>query len=391
MLQASLEAKTEDEVAAGLRAQGCVVLSIDQRQEGNVQLADLLAQFQTISDMEMVFFSRQLASLLRSGIPLTSALTSIADQTRNKLFRRTIETVLKDVGGGDAFSQALAKHPRFFAEIYVSMVRVGEVTGKMADVLERLTVLLEQSMDIKARVQSALTYPAILASVTVLIVCFLMINILPKFVVIFDSYGAQLPLSTRVLMGLSFFMQKCWMYVFAAGVAGGWIFGRYMRTYDGKRRVHGFLLRAPVFGALYMKVIVAQFTRSLSAMMKSGVPLLEALNVTQKTVPNVVVSRVISDAVAAIQQGNTLTAPFQASGVFPATLIQMMALGEKSGQLENMLEEVAIFYDKEVQYAVRAMNTVLEPLLLLGMGLMVAFIALSVLLPIFNLIKVFRH
>jgi len=391
LLTATREAEDELSLASSLRSLGYSVISIQKETQLETNLTDFWQKLRKTHQYELIFFSRQLSSLLKSGIPIIVALSSIAEQTKNKLLKETINAVLKDIQAGVSFSEALAKHPDIFSDLFVSMIKVGETTGILDEVLERLTQLNMQELEVKTRIKSAMTYPLILVTVAIIIVSFLLINIIPKFVVVFETYEAKLPLATQILLGISFLLRRLWLLVIAAvGIFIFW-FRRYIKTEKGRYKFDFYLLRLPLFGQLYLKLIVARFSRTLGALVKSGVSILEALSVTEKTVGNSVISRVIDNIRSAITEGQSLTEPFKASGVFPATVIQMVSLGEKSGKLDQMLTEVANFYDREVDYTVRNITTALEPLLLLAMGAMVAFIALSVLLPIFNLIKVFRR
>jgi len=390
-LTAKIEAENELSLASSLRSIGYSVISIEEETPLKANLAQAWQKLKKTHKSELIFFSRQLSSLLRSGIAITTALSSIAEQTKNKLLKDAINAVLKDIQAGISFSEALAKHPDIFSDLFVSMIKVGEAAGILDEVLDRLAQLGAQELEVKTRIKSAMTYPVILVTVAVIIVSFLLINIIPKFVVVFESYEARLPLATQILLGVSFVARRLWFLVIAA--AGIFIFWlrRYIKTENGRYKFDFYLLRLPLFGQLYLKLIVARFSRTLGALVKSGVSILEALSVTEKTVGNAVISRVIDNIRSAITEGQSLAEPFKASGVFPPTVIQMVSLGEKSGKLDQMLIEVADFYDEEVDYTIKNITTALEPLLLLGMGLMVAFIALSVLLPIFNLIKVFRR
>jgi len=391
LLTATTEAEDELSAAMSLRSLGYSVISIQKETQLEANLTDFWQKIRKTHQYELIFFSRQLSSLLKSGIAITVALSSIAEQTKNKLLKETINAVLKDIQAGISFSEALAKHPDIFSDLFVSMIKVGETTGILEEVLERLTQLNMQELEVKARIKSAMTYPLILVTVAIIIVSFLLINIIPKFVVVFETYEAKLPLATQILLGISFLLRRLWLLVIAAVAIFIFWFRRYIKTEKGRYKFDFYLLRLPFFGQLYLKLIVARFSRTLGALVKSGVSILEALSVTEKTVGNSVISRVIDNIRSAITEGQSLTEPFKASGVFPATVIQMVSLGEKSGKLDQMLIEVANFYDREVDYTVRNITTALEPLLLLAMGAMVAFIALSVLLPIFNLVKVFRR
>lgn len=391
LLAATTEAQSEIALANDLRSLGYVVIAIDKESKLKQYLVDLRQRLKRSHQHELVFFSRQLASLLRSGISITVAISSISEQTQDRFLKEALSAVLKDIQAGVLLSEALAKRPRVFSDLFVSMIKVGEAGGMLDGVLERLAQLGAQELEINTRIKSAMVYPAILVSAAVIIVSYLLINIIPKFVVVFETYGAALPFATRVLLGVSFLFRKLWLVVFAA-IAGFilWL-KNYLKTEKGRYNFDFYLLRLPLFGQLYLKVAVARFCRGLGELIKSGVPILEALYVTEKVIRNSVIAHVIDNIRSAITEGQSLTAPFKASGVFPPTVVQMVSLGEKSGKLDAMLLEVSAFYDQEVDYTIKNLTSVLEPALLLVMGGMVAFIALSVLLPIFNLIKVFRQ
>lgn len=390
-LTATIEAENELSAAMSLRSIGYSVISIEREAQLKANLADFWQKIRKTYQYELVLFSRQLASLLKAGITITQALSSIAEQTKNKILKETINTVLKDILAGISFSEALTRHPGIFSDLFVSMIKVGETAGILDEVLDRLAQLAAQELEVKTRIKSAMTYPLILVTVAIIIVSFLLVNIIPKFVVVFEAYEAKLPLATQILLGISFLTRRLYVLFIAVFAIFIFLFRRYLKTKKGRYKFDFYLLRLPLFGQLYLKLIVARFSRTLGALVKSGVSILEALSVTEKTVGNSVISRVIDNIRSAITEGQSLAEPFKASGVFPATVIQMVSLGEKSGKLDQMLIEVADFYDREVDYTIRNITTALEPLLLLTMGAMVAFIALSVLLPIFNLIKVFRH
>ncbi|HNX91157.1 MAG TPA: type II secretion system F family protein [Candidatus Omnitrophota bacterium] len=391
LLVSRVEAGTQLELASRLRSLGYSIISIEEERAKGDSVADLMDKLMKRYKNELVFFCRQLASLLKAGISLTESLSSIIEQTKSGVLKKAEKEVLRDIENGLTFSQALAKHPDIFSDLFISMVKVGESSGALDEVLFKLSEIYMQDMEVRARIQSAVTYPVILVFVAVVIVTFLLINIVPKFVVVFETYDAALPIATRILLGASFVVRKLWMILLLGAAVAGWWFRGYVRTSKGLYVFHSFLLKLPLFGELYLKVIVSRFARSLGALLKAGVPVLEALSVTEKVIGNSVIVRVVENVRTAVIAGKPLSEPFRASGVFPPTIVQMMTVGEQSGKLDDMLVEVADFYDREVDYSIKNVTTALEPLLLLAMGGMVAFIALSVLMPIFNLIKVFRH
>lgn len=392
LLSAAIDVENEMQAASSLRAMGYSVISIEEKKRFMPQgLADFWQKFRKAHLHELVFFSRQLSALLKSGIPITAAISSINEQVRSKVLKQALSAVLKDIEAGASFSVALAKYPAIFSEVFVSMVGAGEAGGNTAEVLDRLARLSSREFEIKLRVKSAMTYPVILVVVALVIVNFLLVSIVPKFIVIFRSYEVSLPLPTQILLAVSFIVSRLWFLALAA-VITVIIAGRaYLKTEKGRYRADNFLLHMPLFSGLYSNIIVSRMCRTLGEMVKSGVPILEALYVTSKTISNTVIRRVVENVRLAISEGKPLGESFKASGVFPQTVIQMVAMGEKSGRLDQMLIDVASFYDEEVDYAIKNITTALEPLLLLGMGSMVAFIALSVLLPIFNLVKIFKR
>jgi type IV pilus assembly protein PilC len=391
LLTGTVEAEDESAVLNNLKQAGNAVVSIEKETQAKMQMEGLLNFIQKVRPQDILLFTRQLATLLKSGISLTTAVMSIREQTKNKIMQDVLEQINKDIQGGVSLSDSLAKHPGVFSEFFVSMIRVGETGGILEEVLDRLVQLGTQDLEISSRIKSAMSYPIILVVVAIAVVSFILISIIPKFVTIFDTYEARLPLTTRILLAVSLIFRKTW-YLFLAGIAGFIFWLRnFMRKPEGKYKIDSMVMKLPLFGQLYLKVVIAQFARTLGGLVRSGVAMVEALNVTEKTVANLVVKNVIRNVRDSIVKGESLSGPFKASGIFPVMVIQMISIGEKTGKLEQMLFDVAEFYDREIEYAIRNMTAVLEPVLLLIMGSMVAFIALSVLLPIFNLIKVFRH
>lgn len=386
----TLEMESETGVASNLDKLGYTILEIQRPSAVVPSFARLADRFQGLNKQEVTLFSRQLSTLIRSGMPLLPALSTICEQTVNKKFKLILEDIRNSVQAGSSLSEALAKYPAVFSELFVSMVRVGETGGIMDQVLERLAVLGTQEMEIQSRVTSAMTYPVVLVIISFLIVNFILVGVLPKFVMVFKASESALPLPTLIVLGTSYVLRKFWFLIVALLAAAFFFFRRYTSRPEGKLRFHRALLKVPVFGELYAKIQVSRFTRTLSTLTASGVPILQALSVVEKTITNVVIQKAVSDIRVAIASGSTLVEPFRASGLFSPMVVQMVAIGEKSGTIDRMLEEVSKFYDPEIEYTIKNLTSLLEPFMLLAMGLMVAFIALSVLLPIFNLMKVFK-
>lgn len=351
----------------------------------------LTGGFKKVSHQELLVFTRQLSTLIATGAPLIPSLHSVVSQTNNIPFKQIIQDVLNSLESGLSFSESLAKHPNIFPSLYVSLVRVGETAGLLDKVLLRLAQLSTQEIDLRSRLRSALVYPSVLALVAFVIVNFILLGVLPQFVKIFEASQAKLPLPTRILLASSSFLKNFWWLLLLGIMLGLWWFRRYYRSTPGRYFVDSKLLRLPLFGSLTLKIIVTRFARSVAALIKSGVPVLEALTVVESTIPNVVLQGIIKDVRLAISQGQSLTEPFKASGLFPPMVIQLIDTGEHTGRLGEMFDQISDFYDPEIESTVRNLTSLLEPAMLLVMGSVVTFIALSVLLPIFNLISVIRR
>lgn len=394
LITGSMEMEDEKNLAAKLDSMGYSIIEITSNQPDAASrpfsFTALIENFRGISKQEVVFFTRQLATLIRSGNPLVPSLETICVQTMNKKFRAVLEDVKQSVQSGTSFSESLAKYPNVFSELFVSMVQVGEAGGLMDQVLDRLASLSTQEMEIHSRIKAAMTYPIVLVILAFLIVNFIMIGVLPKFVMVFQNQKAALPLPTQLVLGMSWLIRTYW-YLIAAAITGAVLFfQRRISTEEGKYKFHRWLLRLPVFGDLYNKIQISRFSRTISTLTRSGIPILQALGVVEKTITNAVLRKAVGDVRTAITAGSSLVEPFRASGLFSPMVIQMIAIGEKSGKIDQMFEEIAGFYDPEIEYTIKNLTSLIEPFMLLIMGLMVSFIALSVLLPIFNLMKVFR-
>ena len=344
-----------------------------------------------VDRQEVLVLLRELAALLRAGIPLAVSLEGATRQTQSPILRRVISDVARRVQGGASLSEALSNYPRLFTKLFVSMIRVGETAGILDQVLDRLAQLGTQEMETRSRIQSALVYPIALVGFSLLVVGGLLVSVLPKFVSIFQASKVVLPLPTRFLLGLSWVVRYFW-WLIALVVVGVFRWAkRYYGTSKGRWEVDQRLLALPAVGVLYRKILITRITRTLGAMLQTGVPLLEALTVAEKTIPNVVFQRTLQQTRIGIAEGKSLADSWAVSGLFPPLVLQLVSVGERSGQLDTMLTEVATFYDPEIDLTIRNLTTLLEPFLLTTMGLLVGFIALSVLLPIFQLIHVFKR
>ncbi|HSN29486.1 MAG TPA: type II secretion system F family protein, partial [Kofleriaceae bacterium] len=346
---------------------------------------DLGAIFGGVKKVEIAAFTRQMATLLRSGIPLAEALGALVEQVTNVRFKAPLAEVRAAVNEGSALADALAKHPKLFDELFVSMVRAGELAGNLDEVLTRLADFLESSQKLKSKIQGAMIYPIVMLVVGVGIMTVLMIKVIPEITSMFSQAGRTLPLNTRILIAVSGFFGHYILWIFLSMILGFILFRKWSRSKEGKPVWHAFVLRLPVLGELVRTINVGRFARTLGTMLQSGVPMLRALETGKQIVGNVLLQRAIEDAKQAVTEGESLATTLRKSGQFPATMIHMTAVGEKAGQLEQMLERVAAAYESEVDTKLSRFTALLEPLMLVLMGGAVAFIVFSILQPIMDL------
>lgn len=388
-----IDARDEYAAAGNLRNSGYSVFKItpEASRGGLARLTSLIERFKRIRRQEVIVFTRQLATLMRTGNTLTFSLDNTAEQIPNPKFKELIKCLSRDVQAGMSFSEAAAKYPKIFDRFFISMVRVGEAGGLLDEVLERLAAIGAQELEIRMRVSSALVYPVSLILLSFLVVNFILIAVLPHFVSIFQASQMKLPLPTRIILGISWSLKNLWLVILGLFIFLGMAFKRYRASPQGKYDIDARMLRLPVFGELYLKVMISRFSRAMAALIKSGITFLESLSVVEDTIPNLLLKKKFKAIHHSVSRGENLTEVFKASGIFPSMVIQLINSGEKSGKLDEMFSEIVSFYEPEIEYVIRNLTAVLEPFLLLIMGLTVGFIALAVLLPIFNLIKVIRY
>ena len=386
-----VEAESQKAVSMSLRELGYQIVFVEEFGGLAYGIQRWKQRLQRFRPQEAVFFTRQLAMMVRAGLPLVEAIHGVAFQINSVSFRKALILIVEDLKGGLSFSETLARHPKYFSNFFVSMVRAGEAAGILDQVLERLAVVGEEELELRGRIASSLAYPVLLVLMSLSIVTFLLVAILPRFVAIFEEAGANLPLPTMVLLTVSRLLQSFWFIVPFVILGVSFAVRNYLRTPGGRYRLHGLLLRTPVVGPLIHKTILARFSRIMGSLLKSGIQAVAALSITQEVVGNQVVKQAILHIREAVVGGSNLADPFRISQVFPPTLVQMVAVGERTGTLDDLLLHISEFYDSEADRDLRTLTSTLEPVLLLVMGLIVGFIALSVLLPIFQLVRVFRR
>ena len=390
LITGNMEAGRKEAVADQLSGMGYIPVLIEEQEAGLLAAPDLSQWFNKVRSHDLIVFSRQLATLLGAGVPFIQSLVSIEKQSENKRLKGAIADIRRDVEAGAAFSDALANHPGVFSPMYVSMVRAGETGGILEEILNRLAFLAEHDAETRARVKAAVRYPLIVIIAVVAAFIFLVSSVIPRFAGIFERFKTELPFPTRVLMGINYAFQHYWYLILLAiaAIAGGIVW--YLRTPAGRWQWDRVKLKIPVFGALFQKVAISRFARIFSSLQKSGLTMLLILDITADTVGNVAIARAIESMRESIRQGKTLAAPMEESGFFPPLVVQMVAIGEETGDIDVMLAKVSDYYDMEVEYSLRNLSTMIEPILLLAVGGMVLFMALGIFLPMWNMLSLFR-
>ena len=340
-----------------------------------------------VKTTELLVFTRQLSTIVSAGLPLMQGLDILADQTEDPNFGAIIDAIAQDVESGETFSDALRKYPKAFPDLYVSMVRSGEASGDLDGVLLQLADYLEASEELKRRIKSAMTYPVVAFGMIILIASGLIIFVVPQFATIFEQMGGELPAPTKILIAISNFLRTWYAVPTMVAVAFGISFSlkAYGKTETGKYNIDKVRLRIPVFGMLARKVAISRFTRTLSTLTRSGVNILQALEITERTAGNEVFARAVREAADSVRNGDTLADPLMRSEVFPSMVTRMIGVGEKTGALEIMLAKISDFYDAEVKALVDSLTSLIEPILIGLMGVVVGGIVIALFMPILML------
>jgi len=380
-------AKTRDEAMEQLRKQNIVVMSLDERaaKEGEGWKFEIGGG---VTDKDLVVFTRQFATMINAGLPLIQALEILASQSENKQLRKAVGEVRTQVEGGATFADALRKHPKVFDELYVNMVHAGEVGGLLDTILGRLSKHIEKAMKLKAQIKSAMVYPAAILSVAVIVITVLMVWVIPIFAKMFaEMSGGKmgLPGPTQIVIDVSNFMQSYIIHLAIGAVLAGWGIKKYYGTPKGRLAMDRMFLKLPIVGELIRKTAVAKFTRTLGTLITSGVPILDGLSITAKTAGNKVIEEAIMSARMSISGGKTIAEPLSKGEVFPKMVTHMISVGETTGALDAMLGKIADFYEDEVDQAVAALTSLLEPMMMVFLGTVVGFIVVAMYLPIFQM------
>jgi len=379
---------SQDEVLAALRKKRIIITSVREKPR---DLKFTLPKIGSgVSTRDLAIFTRQFATMINAGLPLVQCLDILSKQTEKEDFRAVIAQTMRDVEAGTTLAEALAKkeNNKVFDELFVNMVEAGEAGGILDDILQRLATFIEKAEALKRKIQGAMVYPAVVMTVACLATAFMLIFIIPTFARMFTAFGGDLPLPTKIVMGLSSFLRSYW-WVMLGGIVGAIVMiRRYYTTEQGHMQIDKLLLKVPVLGDVIRKGAVARFTRTLGTLISSGVPILTGLEITARTAGNRVVQEAIMAARASIREGETISAPLKQSNVFPPMVVQMISVGEETGALDDMLTRIADFYDSEVDTAVDALTSLIEPVMIVFMGAVVGGMVIAMYLPMFKLINV---
>jgi type IV pilus assembly protein PilC len=378
-------ANSRNELLAHLRKRKIVVTSVKPKPK-EIQIK--LPFGNRMSTKDLAVFTRQFATMITAGLPLVQCLDILARQMDKQLIRDITRKVMTDIEGGGTLSESLGKHPKAFDELYVNMVNAGEAGGILDTILMRLAQYIEKIEALKRKVKSAMTYPAVVFCVALGATLFMLMFIIPTFAKMFSDFGAELPLPTAIVLSLSDFI-RAWWWMLGVG-AFGLVFGlkKYYSTDKGEHVIDALLLKTPIIGDVLRKGAVARFTRTLGTLVASGVPILDGLEITAKTAGNVIIKDAVMQARASIREGETIASPLKQSGVFPPMVVQMITVGEETGALDAMLTKIADFYDDEVDSAVEALTSIIEPLMIVFMGAVVGGMVVAMYLPIFRMVNV---
>lgn len=382
--QGTVEAQTINEAVNTLKNRGLYVASVNPVRQKFLNIYSITIK--KVSRRDLALFCRQLNTMLLAGIPLLTALGTIGKQVTNKKLKSVTAELVKDLEEGESFSASLKKHPAIFPDLMVSMVEAGEVGGVLDDVLLWLSNHFDREHNLLEKIKNALSYPIVVLAVAFIVLIVLAVFVLPTFASLYEGFAVELPLVTRVIIGISETLTSYWYIFILLGALA--IYGaiRFIKQRKGTPQFDRFLLNIPVFGDLLNKLVISRFCRTLSTMLKGGVPIIRSLEVAGATANNSIVLQSVEEAKERIKEGSGMAEPLEASGVFPPLVIQMVSTGEETGALSELLDKVSDFYEEELDTRIQALTSLIEPFLLVFLGIIVGIIVVAVILPLFNLL-----
>lgn len=379
-----MEADNQAAVIDSLRGRGMYPIDIKEK---SVFTKDVdFSKFQRISMRDIAIFCRQFATIIAAGIPVVNSLDILRQQTENKKLKAIVSSAFEEVQKGRSLSSVLREHKEF-PILFINMVEAGEASGQLELMLERMANYYEKEYKLRNKIRSAMTYPIVISIVAICVVIFLVTKIVPTFVGMIVSGGGKIPLPTRILLGVSYGISHYLIIIIAVIALIVYFIKKYTHSEDGRYRYHNFLLNSPIIGKVNRKIVTSRFSRTLSILLTSGIPVIQAMDIVEKTVTNAVVEKGIEKCKDEIKRGSGLSKPIANMGVFPPMLIEMTSIGEESGQVDDMLTKVADFYDEEVDTAIGNLTTMIEPIIIVILGVIVGFIIVSIVMPMFDMYK----
>jgi type IV pilus assembly protein PilC len=390
IVQGTVEAESENAVVGRLRQMGLAPLLIEEHKESLGKKEMHLPWGNKVKPKDIAVMSRQFATMINSGLSLLRALNILAEQTDNSRFREVLGAVRSDVERGQSLSQAIAKHPKVFSRLYVAMIKAGETGGVLDSTLLRMADTMEKEVALRHKIKSAMTYPVVVFGLVIIIVSAMLLFVVPMFKNLYKSLGGVLPLPTRVLIFFSDLIKNFWFLWFPTIGGGIFAFKKWIQTDAGRAKWDAIKLKLPVFGTLVHKTALSRFSRTLAALFRSGVPILQGLDIVKETVNNAVMADAVTQVQLSVKEGASIAKPLEQHAVFPPMVVQMLMVGEETGALDTMLEKIADFYDQEVDATVEALTSLIEPLLIAVMGVAVGGMVVALYMPMFNIINLIK-
>jgi len=382
-LKGEIEAANEQIAQGQLRKRNLKVLKLKPKPKDLFESIPFLQP--KVKNKDIIIFTRQFSTMIDAGLPLVQGLGILAEQSENPTFKSILKQITRDVEGGSTLAEAMKKHPKVFDELFVNLVAAGEVGGILDTILQRLATFIEKAADLRSKIKGAMTYPIVVVAIAIIVIAVILIFVIPVFQDMFASFGQALPAPTQLVVAMSNFVKSKILFIIGGIILLAVLFRQFRKTASGRRILDSLSLKLPIFGDLLKKTAVARFTRTLGTMLASGVPILDSLEIVAKTAGNVIIEEIILDVRGSIAEGQTIAEPLSENDVFPGMVIQMIAVGEATGALDIMLGKIADFYDKEVDAAVEALTSMLEPLLMLFLGGSIGGLVVAMYLPIFTM------
>lgn len=389
-VRGTMEATNKTELIDKLRKMGYMTTQISQERPG-VNVESFFDKIKPVSTEHMLMFYVQFSNMINAGIPILTCLETLSDQIENKKLKDAVGSIARSVEGGEGLSKAFGAQSQVFPKLFANMVKAGEASGKLDIVSARFAEYFEHQEELRQKIRGALFYPMILLAAGVAVTLFIVTFVIPQFATIFTKTGITLPLPTLILFKVGISIKRFWYLGILAFIGCSFAAKFYVNTESGRLKFDRLKLKMPLIGSLHRRAAVASFSRTLGTLTASGVPILESLDITKTVVGNEILARVINNARNSVERGEKISDPLKVSGEFPPDAVQMIAVGEETGNIDVMLNKVADFYDMSVGYAIKRLTTLIEPLFLVVMGSLVGFIMLSILLPMFDMIKILRH